>query len=34
MLTKAGTADDNSGREEGGVGIDWHKRRLHIFRSV
>lgn len=34
MLTKAGTADNYSGREEGGGGTDWHKSSLHIFRSA
>lgn len=34
MLTKAGTADNHSGGEEGGGGTDWHKKRLRIFRSV
>jgi len=30
VLTKAGTTDNNSGREEGGGGTDWHKRRLKV----
>lgn len=34
MLTKAGTADNNSDREDGGGRTNWHKRHLHISRLL